>query len=246
MSAMWSRAARPCWIAVANPYTVRTHNSSSSRGPAPLALSMTLTNNPGSRTSSSSGVISTMSRRACSASAWKSQGITSGTTPGSVPQLRSSEIALALRQNDSCARRLSMTASTTWWTTSRSVARLPAVDRESRRLVFPDVLLETVRGEAAGAAELRAERFVEPDGIEGPNQWSHELGDEDAVTRMPAIARRQELHIAPRDGSDQLSHALRRRRRPSRIDHEDRFRLRELSGGEDRAQRGVLAGEAVI
>jgi hypothetical protein len=63
---------------------------------------------------------------------------------------------------------------------------------------------------------------------------------------MPAIPRCQEFHIATCNGRNQLSDSLRRRRWAGRIDHDDRFRLRELGGGEDRSQRGVFTGQAVI
>jgi hypothetical protein len=46
-------------------------------------------------------------------------------------------------------------------TLRRGFGSEPQIDRETRRLVVPDVALQTMRGEAARAGELAAERLIE-------------------------------------------------------------------------------------
>ena len=61
MSARCSMLVRPRRVAAANAYTLRTQSSSSSRELAPGLSSMSRANTSGSSTSSSRGLISTMS-----------------------------------------------------------------------------------------------------------------------------------------------------------------------------------------
>ena len=112
--------------------------------------------------------------------------------------------------------------------------------------MVPDVLLETVRREPAGARELGAERFVERDAVQGAHQRTHELGDEHAIARMPPMTGRQELDLAASDGRDELGHAFGARRRTARVQHDEDAGLRQLHRRKQVAESRVLPGQAVV
>jgi hypothetical protein len=103
-----------------------------------------------------------------------------------------------------------------------------------------------VRREPAGAGEFSAEGLVESRRVERTHERADQLCDQDAVARMAAITRRQKLHVRSGNRRDQLGDALGCRRGPRRVDDDEDLRLSELGGGEDRAQRGVLAGQTMI
>ena len=103
-----------------------------------------------------------------------------------------------------------------------------------------------MRRKTSRAGELGAERLIERDAVKGAHQRAYELGDEDAVARMPSIARRQELDVGASDRADKLGHALGGGRRAAGIDDDDHLRLDQLSRGKDGTQGRVLPRQAVI
>ena len=122
----------------------------------------------------------------------------------------------------------------------------PQIDREPRHLLVPDIPLQAVGHEAPGARELGSERFIEGHAVQCTDERSGQLGDEQPVARMPAIARRQELDVGLRDRRDELRHALRARGGAGRVQHDDGPGLCQLRRGEHGAERRVLAGQAMV
>jgi hypothetical protein len=122
----------------------------------------------------------------------------------------------------------------------------PKVDGESRGVMVPDVLFETVGRKASGAAELGAERLVESDAVKGADERAHKLSDEHTIAGMPPITRREELDLGARNGRDEIRDAFRTRRRTARIEDDEDFGLRQIDGRKDRAQGRVLSRQAMV
>ena len=103
-----------------------------------------------------------------------------------------------------------------------------------------------MRRKSSRTRELGAERFVERHTIERAHERTDELRHERAVARMPPITRRQELDLGAKDRGDELGHARWIGRRAVGVDDDQYFRLRQLGGGKNRAQRRELARQSVI